>query len=157
MVMAGEAQHTVAHVLGEITWLLTQTPAYKSLPLASLEATVMPAILLKQFRIYYEKTQPVAFAVWATVSDAVDSMLTEKIACGQAVTLELAEWNSGPNRWLMELVSPFATLENKLKDVLLNQISQTIFEGQPFKTCLLNPTTGIKDLAHMNPAEMGHA
>lgn len=70
--MASEKPHTVAHVLGEITWLLTQSPAYKSMPLSSLETTVMPAILLKQFRIFYDQTQPIAFAIWATVSDAIE-------------------------------------------------------------------------------------
>ncbi|MES2985201.1 MAG: toxin-activating lysine-acyltransferase [Pseudomonadota bacterium] len=154
--MANETKHTVAHVLGEITWLLTQTPAFKDMPLSSLEATVMPAILLQQFRIFYEKAQPVAFATWATVSDAVDQSLTGKAANGETATLALAEWKSGPNRWLMELVSPFATEQNKLKDILLTQISQTIFGGQPFKACLLDPTTKTKNLAHMNIGEMGH-
>jgi hemolysin-activating ACP:hemolysin acyltransferase len=127
------------------------------MPLSSLEATVMPAILLKQFRIFYEKAQPIAFAVWATVSDTVDQRLTENLENGDAVTLELAEWKSGPHCWLLELVSPFATSANKLREVLLNQISSTIFKDQPFKACLLDPVSGAKNLTHLNAQEMGHA
>jgi cytolysin-activating lysine-acyltransferase len=42
-----EAQpKTVAQVLGEITWLMTQSPRHKALALGDLEWLVMPAILL---------------------------------------------------------------------------------------------------------------
>jgi cytolysin-activating lysine-acyltransferase len=40
---------TVAQVLGEITWLMTQSPRHKAIPLGDLEWLLMPAILLRQF------------------------------------------------------------------------------------------------------------
>src|SRR5262245_16311859 len=39
---------TAAQVLGEIVWLMVQSPRHKSLALSSLEWFVMPAIQLKQ-------------------------------------------------------------------------------------------------------------
>jgi hemolysin-activating ACP:hemolysin acyltransferase len=48
----------VAQVLGEITWLMTQSPRHKQVPLGDLEWLVMPAILLKQFRMFYKGEQP---------------------------------------------------------------------------------------------------
>ena len=44
---------TVSQVLGEITWLMTQSPRHKAIPLGDLEWLLMPAILLRQFRIFY--------------------------------------------------------------------------------------------------------
>jgi RTX toxin acyltransferase family len=57
---AGQAQaapppKTVSQVLGEITWLMTQSPRHRSIPLGDLEWLLMPAILLKQFRIFGRK------------------------------------------------------------------------------------------------------
>ena len=53
---------TVSQVLGEITWLMTQSPRHKSIPLGDLEWLLMPAILLRQFRIFYKGEQPVGVA-----------------------------------------------------------------------------------------------
>jgi len=55
----------VAQVLGEITWLMTQSPRHKTVPLGDLEWLVMPALLLRQFRIFYKGEQPVGLALWA--------------------------------------------------------------------------------------------
>jgi cytolysin-activating lysine-acyltransferase len=56
---------TVAQVLGEIAWLMTQSPRHKVIPFGDLEWLVMPAILLRQFRIFYNGEQPVGVALWA--------------------------------------------------------------------------------------------
>ncbi len=42
---------TIAQLLGEITWLMTQSPRHRALALGDLDWLVMPAILLRQFRI----------------------------------------------------------------------------------------------------------
>jgi hypothetical protein len=54
---------TVAQVLGEIAWLMTQSPRHKAVPLGDLEWLVMPTLLLRQFRIFYKGEQPVGVAL----------------------------------------------------------------------------------------------
>lgn len=44
---------TVAEILGEIVWLMTQDPAGREMKVAEIEALVMPAILAKRFHIKY--------------------------------------------------------------------------------------------------------
>lgn len=44
---------TVAEVLGEIVWLMTQDPDARDLPIREIERVIMPAILLRQFHIKY--------------------------------------------------------------------------------------------------------
>ncbi|MEA2871828.1 MAG: cytolysin-activating lysine-acyltransferase [Hyphomicrobiales bacterium] len=96
------AAKTVAQVLGEITWLMTQSPRHKATPLGDLEWLVMPAILLRQFRIFYQGEQPVGVALWALADDLVAS----RIDAGDR-RLTAVEWKSGTAMRIVELVAPF--------------------------------------------------
>lgn len=44
---------TVAEILGEIVWLMTQDSDARNLPIYEIERIVMPAILLRKFHIKY--------------------------------------------------------------------------------------------------------
>jgi cytolysin-activating lysine-acyltransferase len=96
------APKTVSQVLGEITWLMTQSPRHKSIPLGDLEWLLMPAILLKQFRIFYKGEQAVGVAVWALVDDVV----AKRIDAGEK-RLTAVEWKSGTNMRILDVVAPF--------------------------------------------------
>jgi cytolysin-activating lysine-acyltransferase len=93
---------TVSQVLGEITWLMTQSPRHKAIPLGDLEWLVMPAILLQQFRIFYKGEQPVGVAFWALA----DEIVAKRIDAGD-VRLTPAEWKSGANRKVVDVIAPF--------------------------------------------------
>jgi cytolysin-activating lysine-acyltransferase len=93
---------TVSQVLGEITWLMTQSPRHKAIPLGDLEWLLMPAILLRQFRIFYKGLQPVGVALWALADDLV----AKRIDAGDN-RLSAVEWKSGSNLRVVELVAPF--------------------------------------------------
>jgi cytolysin-activating lysine-acyltransferase len=99
---AGPAPKTVAQVLGEITWLMTQSPRHKAIPLGDLEWLLMPAILLRQFRIFYKGEQPVGVALWALVDDLVAKRID-----GNDNRLTAVEWKSGTTMRIIELVAPF--------------------------------------------------
>jgi cytolysin-activating lysine-acyltransferase len=96
------APKTVSQVLGEITWLMTQSPRHKTIPLGDLEWLVMPAILLRQFRLFYKGEQPVGVALWALADDLV----AKRIDAGDK-RLTAVEWKSGTNMRIVELVAPF--------------------------------------------------
>jgi cytolysin-activating lysine-acyltransferase len=99
---AASAPKTVAQVLGEITWLMTQSPRHKAIALGDLEWLVMPAILLRQFRIFYKGEQPVGVALWALADDLV----AKRIDAGDR-RLTAVEWKSGAIMRIVELVAPF--------------------------------------------------
>jgi len=99
---AEPAPKTVAQVLGEITWLMTQSPRHKAIPLGDLEWLVMPAILLRQFRIFYKGEQPVGVALWALADDLV----AKRIDAGDR-RLTAVEWKSGALMRIVEVVAPF--------------------------------------------------
>jgi cytolysin-activating lysine-acyltransferase len=96
------APKTVAQVLGEIAWLMTQSPRHKAMALGDLEWLVMPAILLRQFRIFYKGEQPVGVALWALADDLV----AKRIDAGDR-RLTAVEWKSGTTMRIVDIVAPF--------------------------------------------------
>ena len=46
------AEKTVSEMLGEITWLLTQSPIHKQLFVGDLEWFCMPPIIHRTFRMF---------------------------------------------------------------------------------------------------------
>jgi cytolysin-activating lysine-acyltransferase len=99
---AAPGPKTVSQVLGEIVWLMTQSPRHKATPLGDLEWLVMPAILLRQFRIFYKGEQPVGVALWALADDLVAKRID-----ADDRRLTAVEWKSGANLRIVELVAPF--------------------------------------------------
>jgi cytolysin-activating lysine-acyltransferase len=98
----GSSSKTVAQVLGEIAWLMTQSPRHKAIPLGDLEWLLMPAILLRQFRIFYKGEQPVGVALWALADDLV----AKRIDAGDR-RLAAVEWKSGINMRIIDIIAPF--------------------------------------------------
>jgi cytolysin-activating lysine-acyltransferase len=106
---------TVSQVLGEITWLMTQSPRHKAIPLGDLEWLLMPAILLRQFRIFYKGEQPVGIALWALADDLV----AKRIDAGDK-RLAAVEWKSGTLLRIIDIVAPFggeAEMSSKVGDI----------------------------------------
>jgi cytolysin-activating lysine-acyltransferase len=106
---------TVAQVLGEIAWLMTQSPRHKVVPLGDLEWLVMPALLLRQFRIFYQGEQPVGVALWALADDLV----ARRIDAGDK-RLAAVEWKSGSNMRIIDVVAPFGG-EAEMRDNVKNE------------------------------------
>ena len=114
---------TVAQMLGEIVWLMTQSPVHKQLFIGDLEWFCMPAILLEQFRIFYGPQSPAAVALWASVSDDTQARL---MAGGYKLRPD--EWKNGDNLWLIELVAPFGA-----QDEIITDLKTNIFPDRPFR------------------------
>ena len=159
---------TVAEALGQVVWLLSQSPLHKELKIKDLEWSFMAAILHEQFRVFrfgplpgMENADPKSFApsgmtkegfeqlplgvaIWARLSEAAEAKLEQ----GQRLTLE--EWNSGDRVWLVELISPFANKDNKLTEAMLLDLIQGPFKSIPFNLHRTDPKTGKREKIHMN-------
>jgi cytolysin-activating lysine-acyltransferase len=127
---AGALQKTVSQVLGEITWLLTQSQIHKNMFLSDLEWFVMPAILTEQFRIWNGPNgTPAAFVTYAFVSLETDARLE-----AGAHKLAPHEWQSGEILWLMEVVAPFGAVDEIMLDLV-----KTAFPDRVFKFHITTP------------------
>lgn len=133
-------QKTLSHALGEITWLMTQSPQHKQLFIGDLEWFCMPALLHEQFRIYNGPNSPAAVALWAFVSDETEARLQS-----DGPKLRPEEWNGGENPWLIELVAPFGGQEEILADLAV-----TAFSGRTFK--FHHVKSGRRSVATFDPA-----
>jgi cytolysin-activating lysine-acyltransferase len=162
-----DAPRTVAEALGQIVWLLSQSRQHGEVPIKALEWSFMPAILHQQFRIFRFgplpglkevdpkllasngllkgslEQMPLGVAIWAKLSAAAEA----KLEAGEHLSYD--DWCSGDRVWLIELVSPFATQENKLTEAMLLDLIQGPFAHTAFNLHRTDPTTGRRDKVHM--------
>lgn len=129
---AAAAPKTVAQMLGEIVWLMSQSPIHKQLFIGDLEWFCMPAILLEQFRMFYGPDRPAAVALWAQVSEETE----QRLQAGGS-RLRPDEWRGGDRLWLIELVAPFGGEAEILAD-----LKTSIFAGRRFKFHRSTPEGG---------------
>ena len=157
---------TVAEALGQIVWLLSQSPVHKELQIKALEWSFMPAILHEQFRVFRFgklpglenvdaaklgtgmtaealEQMPLGVAIWTKLSEAAE----KKLEKGEHLTLE--EWKSGDRVWLVEMISPFANAQNKLAEVMLMDMIQGPFRQTAFNLHRTDPGTGRRDKIHV--------
>jgi cytolysin-activating lysine-acyltransferase len=165
---AGGAPGTVAEALGQIVWLLEQSPLHRELKIKDLAWSIMPAVAAQQFRIFrFGPTPafataapgdfamlgldreglerlPLGVAIWAKLTPEGEA----KLESGQRLTLE--EWSAGESLWLVELISPFATPDNRLQEVMLADLMQGPFLGKSVSLHRSDPATGARVKVSIN-------
>jgi hypothetical protein len=89
------AGKTVAEILGEIVWLMTQDPAGREMKVAEIEALVMPAILARRFHIKYAQV-PDMRRLGATILQPVGVELFEAPYYSNAPIVVLRRFSLAP-------------------------------------------------------------
>jgi cytolysin-activating lysine-acyltransferase len=164
----------VAEALGQIVWVLSQSPLHRELRIKDLEWSFMPAVLHEQFRIFrfgplqgLESVDPKSFAPAGLTREALEQLplgvaIWAKLSASAEAKLEKGErlshdeWRSGDRVWLVELISPFATPQNKMSEVMLLDLMQGPFRNEPFNLHRTDPTSGRRDkirvASHLKPS-----
>jgi len=141
-----EFRTTVAHMLGEIIWLLNQSPVHRHFSISDLDWIVAPAVGLGQYRVFRSGEKPVGVAFWAFVSDDTDGKLQK----GEG-RIRPDEWKNGENLWLIELIAPFANGENKMMEAMFADLVNGPFSNKSFRFTKTNPQTGKREVAEFTP------
>lgn len=81
--------------------------------------------------------QPMGVAFWAFLSEAAE----QKLEAG-GTRLRPDEWKSGDRLRLVDLVAPFATAENKLREAMLGDLATNVFPGRKIKMHSTDVKTG---------------
>lgn len=137
---AGQAP-TVSHLLGEMTWLLSQSPLHKVLAIGDLEWLVMPALIHQQFYLFRDGDQPVGLAMWAKCTpEAAAKLDGGMIEPENRLTLE--EWTSGDQVWLVDLIAPFANAENRHREIMIADLISKPLKDTEFRFHQTDPATG---------------
>ncbi|MEL6530126.1 MAG: toxin-activating lysine-acyltransferase [Pseudomonadota bacterium] len=134
---------TTSHLLGEITWLLTQSKLHRQLPLLVMEVIAMPALLKEQLWIFRDGEQPVGAAFWAHCNGEAAQKL-ERGVLSEGAVFSLEDWNSGDEIWLVDLVAPFANEENSHLNLMIADLVAGPLKGKAFKFHQTDPATGKK-------------
>jgi cytolysin-activating lysine-acyltransferase len=134
---------TVSHMLGEMTWLLTQSPLHRALVIGDLEWLVMPALIHQQFYLFRDGDRPVGLALWAQ-TDATGEAKLERGMIEPENRLTLEDWKSGDRLWLVDLVAPFATADNKQREVMIADLISGPLRGRAFQFHQTDPVTGVR-------------
>jgi cytolysin-activating lysine-acyltransferase len=128
-------------MLGEMTWLLTQSPLHKALPIEAIEWLIMPALIHEQFYVFRDGERPVGLALWAKCNPQAEAKL-DKGMLEPENRLTLEEWKSGETIWLVDLIAPFANDENKHREIMVADLIAGPLSGKAFKFHQTNPATG---------------
>lgn len=132
---------TISHLLGEMAWLLTQSPLHRAFAIGDLEWLVMPALIHQQFYIFRDGDRPVGLALWAKCGPEAEAKL-ERGMIEPENRLTLEEWNNGPNIWLVDLIAPFADAENRQREIMIADLISGPLAGKSFKFHQTDPATG---------------
>jgi hemolysin-activating ACP:hemolysin acyltransferase len=139
-------QVRMAQSFAQIVAVLMRDPAYKNLKVADLAWLVLPAVTAGQFRLAHSPTPvepgkaeqgggvlvPVAVALWARVSPAVDKSLSESL--DKSVQLSPAAWTSGDILWLMAVAG-----DRRATPAFIRQLQEKEFKGKQVKMRLRSP------------------
>lgn len=132
---------TFSHILGEMAWLMTQSPIHKAMQIDALEWLCMPALLKQSFYIFRDGHQPVGLALWAKCNKASEKKL-EKGMLDPENRLTLEEWDGGDAVWLVDLIAPFANVENKHREIMIADLISGPLKGVAFNFHQADPKTG---------------
>ena len=127
---------------------------FRNMRLSDLEWLVLPPVMAGQFSLAQAPSPhgrakgkaggqpeggvlvPVAVALWARVSDAIDKGLSENL--DKPVRLKAGDWACGDNVWLMAVAG-----DKNAVPKFLEQLAQTQFKGQRVKMRLRGPDNKV--------------
>jgi hemolysin-activating ACP:hemolysin acyltransferase len=87
-------------LLGEVAWIMLRIDERRGLYLWDFARLVMPAIGLRQFRLYYDRTVPIAYVSWAFLSAEAETRFL-----ADATTLRPEDWASGDRAYIVDFVA----------------------------------------------------
>jgi cytolysin-activating lysine-acyltransferase len=121
--------------LGEIVWLMSQSPLHKQFFISDLEWFVMTPILRQQFRLFYAKNKPIGVVLWAFTDEEV----AKRLAAG-TTKLRPQDWKSGKELWVVEAIAPFGGAE-----AMIQNLKEQVFAEKKLRYLTMS-VTGNKEV-----------
>lgn len=147
-VTAASVAPTVSHILGEMTWLLSQSTLHRALSIGDLEWLVMPALIHQQFYLFRDGDQPVGLALWAKCRPEAERKLNAGMIEPEN-RLSLEEWADGDKIWLVDLIAPFANAQNRQREIMMADLISGPLAGRAFNFHQTDPATGRRTVQHV--------
>ncbi len=150
----GSQPKTLGSMIGELVWLMTQSPIHRELALKELEWLLMPAVVLGQYKIFKnEQGSPIGAALWAYLTPDAEAKFKAKGKLepedwGNNATLDPAKGlikQPGGTLWLIELIAPFHQPSNSHRELMIQDLLTTALKGEKLKMVHINPETQQKE------------
>lgn len=121
-VAKAQAQAVMAKipVLGAVAWLMMQQAGARHTLLSEMEWRVMPPLIMEQAKLYMRDGAPIAYVSWAKLSEGAAKRYLEA-----PHHLMAADWKSGDQVWIIDLMAPFGGAPEVMKE-----LRETVFAGQ---------------------------
>jgi cytolysin-activating lysine-acyltransferase len=142
-------QTRFAQSFAQIVAVLMRDANFRNMRLADLEWLVLPPVMAGQFRLAQAPSPhgrakgqdggvlvPVAVALWARVSAAIDKGLSENL--DKPVRLRAGDWACGDNVWLMAVAG-----DQRAVPKFLERLAETEFKGQRVRMRLRGPDNKV--------------
>lgn len=145
---------TLGGVIGEIVWLMTQSPIHRKLQLGDLAWLLYPPVLLNQYKIFRDESgQAQGVVFWGYINEQAEIKLRNlgKLApedWGNNAQVDSEKGliaRDGGQLWLVEMIAPFHTAENMHRERMIEDLKKTSFGGRDFKLFKLNMGTGKRE------------
>ena len=127
---------TKVPVLGAVVWLMMQQAGARHTLVSELDWRVMPPLVLEQAKLYMRDGAPIAFVSWAKLSASAVQRYMEA-----PHHLTAADWKSGDQIWIIDLIAPFGGTAEVLKE-----LRETVFVGQEVRQLMPSPEGEAKAL-----------
>lgn len=96
---------------------MSQSPVHKQMFVMDLEWFVMTPILLKQFRLFYDKDKPIGCVLWAYANADVAGRLAQGISKLRPQDWKVGDPDApGTKIWVVEVLAPFGGAEEMVRD-----------------------------------------
>lgn len=134
---------------GKVVMAMMMLPRYRNQTLADLQHLVLEPLMRDRVAIAYpggDKAGPLAdvagLAIWASVSEEVDTRIREQVQAGTfPIRLKAEDWNSGDINWLLDVIAP----DQRTTANVIANFKQVVKEGSlrlhPIVTRLVDAET----------------
>jgi cytolysin-activating lysine-acyltransferase len=89
-------------LLGEILWLLLQSPLHRRLTVDAVEAYFVAPLSRNRLRFFRRGPAPVGLVTWAHLGAEAEA----RYLAGDE-PLRPEDWDSGPQLWFVDMIAPF--------------------------------------------------
>lgn len=143
---------TVSHVFGEIVWLLSQSSKHADVSAKNMSWLIIPPIILRQFHIFREGSRPIGAAIWAKLDAQAEKRL--RIEESSRNPIADSDWSSGDTTWLIDLISPFSSKENRQHEIMIADLLSGPLKNQSFNMIIDGYLSQRTDIVSF-PADAG--
>ena len=141
--------------IGEMVWLMGQSPIHRELRIKDLDWLLMPPIVLQQYKLFFNDNKtPIGAALWAYLSPEAEAKFkTHGKIVGedwgnnaQVDPVKGLVRQEGGTLWLIELIAPFHTSDNKHREQMIQDLMSTVLKGRQLNIAHINVETNRKEM-----------